>query len=158
MWIRVGVLHCFCLWDVGGVELVPVKMSIPQSDLSLQGLTLPLWMKAGGESESFAPCSWTEVGSEQRLAPGWASALPVDITQQSSHWVSVGEATVSSGWWGHRLHAQWALRHLKIPLTGSCPETALTLGCMSPVRSSHLLIHPHSFSHFLSLSPSSIQV
>ena len=77
MWIRVGVSHCFCLWDVGGIELVPIKISILQSDLSLRGLTLPLWMKTGGKSEIFTPCSWTEVGFEQRLAPGWALALPV---------------------------------------------------------------------------------
>lgn len=158
MWIRIGILHCFCLWDVGDIELVPVKISIPQSDLSLQGLTLLLWMKTGGRSKLFAPCSWTEVGFEQRLAPGWALALPMDITQQSSHWISVGKATVSSGWGRHGLHPQWAFRHLKIPLTGSCPETALILGCMNPIRSSHLLIHHYSFSHFLSLSPSSVQV
>lgn len=76
---------------------MPIKISILQSDLSLRGLTLPLWMKTGGKSEIFTPCSWTEVGFEQRLAPGWALALPVDITQQSSHWISVGKATVSSG-------------------------------------------------------------
>ena len=152
MWTRVGVLHCSCLWDVGDIELVPVKISIPQPDLSLQGLTLPLWMKTGGHRELFTPCSWTEVGFEQRLAPGWATALLMDITQQSSHWISMGKATVSSGWRGHRLLAQWALRHLKIPLTGPCPETALFLGCMSPIRSSHLLIHPHNFSHFLIFS------
>lgn len=109
-------------------------------------------MKTGGKRELFTACSWTEVGFEQRLAPGWARALLMDITQPSSHWISMGKATVSSGWRGHRLHAQWALRHLKISLTGPCPQTALILGCMSRIRSSHLLIHPHNFSHFLIFS------
>ena len=63
------------------------------------------------------------------------------------------------GWQGHRLHAQWALGHLEIPLTGVLLRDSPHSWLQEPFRVQTSSFHPHNFSaHFLSLSPYSIQV
>lgn len=63
------------------------------------------------------------------------------------------------GWQGHRLHAQWALGLLEIPLTEVLLWDSPHSWLQGPFRVQTSSIHPHNFSaHFLHLSPYSIQV
>lgn len=117
-------LHCCCLWDVGDIELVPVKISIPQPDIVPSVTHLP-------HDENWGEENYSRHVAGQRLVLN--KGLLQD-RQQHSWWTSPSK--VPTDFNGERQlcpsddkeywpPAQWALRHLKIPLQGPALRQAL---------------------------------